>query len=929
MNKKIGILGLVLSFVVVVLLAVVSSYVFVQDYKSYAETSKARLRTAASLLEQHVNANFDAARQLLELTADEIEKYGIEQVAEGRPAWEKFREQMQERPAIRSIWIADSDARMRVYSDRFPAPDLNVSDREYYFIHRQQGISDLYVGDLRPGKFTGVRYFPISFPAFDDEGNLIGVVAAAFEPSFFEGYISELDICQTCSIGLLVNRDNLVAGSLGTGEPFETRDLTIGANDLTVVSHASSDTLGFWWDSQRIAMLVAMVVVMLVSALALMTGLFNFRRAQSVDRLSDENRELNLSNDHFVRAQNAARLTHWRWKVGSDKVVWSPGVIITFGFDTDSFVKEHGQYISNFGQMITRIHVEDQDQLRAMLSRVSTTRQSESKLFRVVAPGGEVRFVIVEAEPNVRNGKSEEVTELFGIVQDVTEKHEAQLALSKAKDMADTANTAKTMFLATVSHDIRTPLNIISNMNDMILNATDDPGIRSYAEAIDRAGENLLSLVNDVISVSQLESGEFKLHTVPVLIKPFLEDLVESFRPLASQKGIALICSVDETVPQSIQADPKVIRQIVFNLVGNALKFTKYGSVTVTAQPYVEPNGNGERLLRIVVRDTGKGIPATELQAIFERFMQVDAHTPDAYGSGLGLYICRSLVDLHGGTITCRSSVGIGSVFTVLIPLVEAETPTLEQPASKARAMPEQRVLIADDVEENREILKMILSNHGHRVKTVQNGAEAVDAVRQQDFDIVLLDIRMPVMDGMKALAAIRNDLHKQMPVVAITANALEEQQTVYQEAGFDAIIPKPFRAAGVLNTIASLIDSHQPVVETGSDPVMAIDAPPSAFDKDLFGQALDVLGQEKFRESMALVEHDLNQLEADLVTHGVTEEVKSDAHKLAGSAANFGFSGLSKACLEIELSGRNDAELLDELVEQRKLFKTVLAHQA
>ena len=916
--------SIVITAMTVLLLAVALTTIFVQDHRRYVSSISSDVENAVNLVDQHVRSNSEAVRLFLTQTAQEIERFGLEALTSNRTDWERFRNLTDKLPVVRSLWFIDANGQMRLYTDRYPTPSVDLTQRDYVEIHRTRGTSELFIGGMLPGRFTGLPFFPISFPAFDTDGNVQAVVAAAFEPSFFREFIDSLAVCEPCNLALVNDSGDVFAGALGDQEPNFVVTLTGDLRNIRVLGFAPHDQItASWWSGRSMAIIGSLVALILVSILSLAITVSVSRAARSARQLADLNSNLSVSRNHFKRAQQTARLCHWRWQIGSDEIEWSPGVAETFGVEASAFAARGDVVTNTFASMIDRIHRDEQDQMRAILTQVATSKRSETRVFRFYPPGGEMRFVSMEAQPGVTDPQSGQVLELFGIVQDVTDKHEAQLALREAKDMADAANTAKTMFLATISHDIRTPLNIISNMNDMILTSTQDSSIRNYAEAIDRASENLLALVNDVISVSQLESGSLKLHRSAVEITSFLDRLVESFRPIASQKGISLVCNVDAGMPQQVMLDPKVLRQVMFNLVGNALKFTKYGSVTVTAQAVMAENGGDNGFIRIVVRDTGKGIPGDRIDTIFDRFMQVDAHAPESNGSGLGLYICRSLVELHGGMISCRSSVGIGSVFTVQLPLEIVYKPIAKPKEVAPASIPPQRILVADDVEENREILTLILNRKGHEVIPAVNGEEALNIVKERDdLDIVLLDIRMPVMDGLQALEAIRaldDEAKVQLPVVAITANALEEQRQEYQQAGFDAIIPKPFKTDGVLNTIASLIDAAKTDRNTGVS-----SSAEAGFDRDVLEQVFEIMGQEKVQEHIKTLEVRIGQLEALLISEGLTEKVGDQAHSIAGVAANFGFQSLSTLCLEIERGEGTETHLLDRLVSEKAMFKTV-----
>ncbi|MEO0392725.1 MAG: histidine kinase dimerization/phospho-acceptor domain-containing protein, partial [Pseudomonadota bacterium] len=536
--------SIAITAMTVLLLAAALTTIFVLDHRRYVSSITGDVDTAVSLVDQHVRSNTEAVRLFLTQTAQEIERFGLGAVTQDREDWERFRNLTEQLPVLRSLWLVDDQGQMSLYTDRFPTPSVNLNQRDYVEIHRTRGVSELFVGGILPGRFTGEPFFPVSFPAYDDDGTLQAVVAAAFEPSFFGAFIDNLVICDVCSVALVNDANEIFAGVLNEGTATYIKPLDSDLRNLRVLGFAPIDQITEqWWIGRSYAIFGSIGVLLIISILSLVVTISVGRAARSARELANVNSNLNVSRNHFKRAQQAARLCHWRWQMGNDEIEWSPGVAETFGVPPETFAPRGDVVIGTFAEMIDRIHRDERDQMQALLTQVATNKRTETRVFRFFPPQGEMRFVSLEAQPGVADPETGKILELFGIVQDVTDKHEAQLALREAKDMADAANTAKTMFLATISHDIRTPLNIISNMNDMILTSTEDSGIRNYSEAIDRASENLLALVNDVISVSQLESGSLKLHRSGVEFASFLDRLVESFRPIASQKGISLVCN--------------------------------------------------------------------------------------------------------------------------------------------------------------------------------------------------------------------------------------------------------------------------------------------------------------------------------------------------------------------------------------------------
>ncbi len=384
----------------------------------------------------------------------------------------------------------------------------------------------------------------------------------------------------------------------------------------------------------------------------------------------------------------------------------------------------------------------------------------------------------------------------------------AERRLEQAKANAEAANQAKSQFLATMSHEIRTPLNAVLGLNELMLHSTLDSQQRRHAELIGSSGRLLLALINDILDVSRIEAGHLQLSSAPFSVRAAADGVVALMRERAVAKGLALRFEMVPNEDALILGDAIRIQQILFNLVGNAIKFTDAGAVQVTVT--IEPGAGRALTLRLAVSDTGIGIPESAMPTLFDRFTQADSTTMRRYGgSGLGLAITREIVQLMNGSIATTSTPGQGSRFTVAIPSRFVDRGELAAaaagPGHAEPPRPSLRILVAEDNDVNQILINAVLTRMGHRVHLVANGHQAVEAVRRGDYDLVLMDLQMPGMDGMEATQAIRalGDERAALPIVAMTANAFEEDRQACLAAGMDDYVAKPIDIEQLARVIA------------------------------------------------------------------------------------------------------------------------------
>ncbi len=464
------------------------------------------------------------------------------------------------------------------------------------------------------------------------------------------------------------------------------------------------------------------------------------------------------------------------------------------------------------GKNITDLNVLSDEQIKEQMQKAKSDQKSYYYLRQKLADGSERDVEVYTSQIMVQS-----MIYNYCIIFDITERMHIERELKKAKEQAEEATKVKSFFVSNLSHEIRNPLNSIIGLTDLMIEAEDLSEVQmKNMESIKYASDHLLGVINDVLDFSKLEAGKVEIENIDFDLYKLVSETAKTFEFKAKEKGLDLNVSMDPTLPPVLKGDPSRLRQILINLISNALKFTDEGHIDIQLKVLNKEDGKVE--IKFSVSDTGFGIPEEKQQILFQSFMQVNnGSSSQMEGTGLGLAISKKLVELQQGTIGMKSIVGMGSTFWFTIPYETSDkvfVPDLSKRGIQMRNLSGIKILLVEDDQMNQFVMKQILEKWNATLDIARNGREAIAKLEKSDYSIVLMDLHMPEVNGYEATRMIRNPQSTvrdhSIPIVALTADVTTETRQKVKEAGMNDFITKPSKQEKIYETISKVISGHK-----------------------------------------------------------------------------------------------------------------------
>jgi PAS domain S-box-containing protein len=611
-------------------------------------------------------------------------------------------------------------------------------------------------------------------------------------------------------------------------------------------------------------------------------------RKKTLETLSNRTAQL-------IEAQRVANIGSWEWDVENKKVIRSDELCRIYGVPKNELNEDID---SKF------IHPADKAYVNKILQKAISEHSPFNVFFRIIRPDGEER--ILNSKGKTFINEKGVTTRVVGTTQDVTDSKRAEQELIKAKQIAEQSLVLKETFLANMSHEIRTPMNAIIGFTDILIKRDLDPQEREYIEIIKSSGENLLRIINDILDISKIEADMIVFEEHPISIKEIFKSLHSMMLQKTREKGLELIYKAEDTIPEVLLGDPTRITQILINLTGNAIKFTKKGKVEITAKVIAEEKDKS--ILQFMVTDTGIGIAEDELNTIFERFKQAEEHTTRNYGgTGLGLSIAKQLVELQGGQMSITSKLEVGTQITFTLPLKKTrEVYKTKEPENEKKFDPEElkklKILLAEDNPINVKLVLSLFQDYSIQADVAENGKEAVEKVKNNHYDLVLMDVEMPEMNGYEATTIIRKDLKSKIPIIAMTAHAMAGEREKCFELGMYDYISKPINA----NLLFEKIYKATEFVKNWNNSVKKVINLDYLTDimsgkKDLIRETIEIFVKQA-AEDLPIINEAVDK--SDFLT------VKRFAHRMKSTITMMGINSLTQVLDEMETLGKEQSNM-------------------
>jgi PAS domain S-box-containing protein len=530
---------------------------------------------------------------------------------------------------------------------------------------------------------------------------------------------------------------------------------------------------------------------------------------EDITQSKEAQKNLIESQERLLEAQKLSHVGNWDQDLESNISLWSDEAYRIFGFEPQEFKPS----IKHF---LNAIHPQEIAEVRATLSNLADRREPFELSHRIIRPNGDIRYVVEACRVDYdQQGKAKR---LHGTIRDITDRKITEQALLTAKQGAEEANKAKSEFLANMSHEIRTPMNGVIGMSDLLLKTDLSKEQRSHMALLKDSAEALLTIINNILDFSKIEAGKVELERVDFDLRTVAENITNLLAVKTKSEQLELLCHINPNVPTSLTGDPGRLRQILTNLVGNALRFTSHGEIVLRVECLDSEETSAQQ--KFSVQDSGIGIPKEKLEHIFESFAQADSSTTRKYGgTGLGLTISRELVSLMGGELRVESTVGKGTTFSFETRLDLCQKSIVEE--QQAKTIPKDlnlKVLIVDDHQTNLVIAREICSSWGFQTQETDKGRKATEMLERavayaEPFDLVLLDYMMPEMNGLQVAEEIRNNITLcNTKIIVLTSSIDQNIQRRFKQIGVDDFLAKPLCMSTLMDSIATLFDGVQKV---------------------------------------------------------------------------------------------------------------------
>ena len=709
------------------------------------------------------------------------------------------------------VFLYDSNGQIINTSQPGPLPTINLADRAYFQAFKTNSTPATTLAEPVISRVTGQTVVILAHKLTNANGVFLGVMVRRLDAYQFEKFLDTLALGDSATTILIASRSgdlisqaprtNPFVGNIARGPVFQEAisrpgpatvrrvaspvdgvDRIVSARQMRgfpiviLVSKMTEDALADWREQTRLLVVVAGLVSVVIVAIFLLIGWRSSRERQSSERA------IALGKQRLDTALNNLSQGVCLFDADKKLVIANPRMYEIYRM-TEAELRPG----MSLGEIL-RHHLARGDRIDQPIDETTDFQSAVACNTLRLSDG---RIVAIRAVPTPDGGAV--VTH-----EDITERERATEALSVAKEAAEAGSRAKSDFLAMMSHEVRTPMAGMMGMIDLLAATNLDDEQQDLANIAHESARNLLTVVNNILDFSKLEAGQLEPESIPFNVAHAINAVALLMAPKAQDQGLLLKTSISEGMPAYLSGDPSRLGQILLNLVGNAIKFTEKGSVEIAASHRVAADGTIE--LRIEVIDSGAGIPSDLQASLFNPFTQADSSVSRKYGgTGLGLAICKQLCRTMGGDIGVESEVRRGSKFWFTLQCRAAEAPKIVAP-SLAPAITDEAaklsILIADDNDIIRKLISKLLARQGLGADFVVNGKDAVAAVRQKSYDLVLMDMQMPEMDGISAARAIRAlaGPEREVPIIALTANALVGERESCRAAGMNDFRTKPIQ---------------------------------------------------------------------------------------------------------------------------------------